>query len=43
MGAEIRCSKVSIISIENGKIELLLEGAYLPNGQEIRLDEIFVV
>jgi phage baseplate assembly protein W len=34
------CSKVEIAAIENGKIELYLEGEYLPNGQKIRLDGI---
>jgi phage baseplate assembly protein W len=37
-----RCRKVSIESVENGKIELLLEGEYLPNAQKIRLDGVVV-
>jgi phage baseplate assembly protein W len=37
-----RCKKVSVESAEAGKIELLLEGDYLPNGQQIRLDGIIL-
>lgn len=37
-----KCSKVSITNVENGRIELLLEGEYLPNGQEIKLDGVVV-
>jgi phage baseplate assembly protein W len=37
-----KCSKVTITTIESGKIELLLEGEYLPNGQKIRLDGVVV-
>lgn len=37
-----RCSKVSITSVENGKIDLLLEGQYLPNGQEIKLEGVLI-
>jgi phage baseplate assembly protein W len=37
-----KCSKVTITTIESGKIELLLEGEYLPNGQKIKLDGVVV-
>jgi phage baseplate assembly protein W len=35
-----KCSKVSITAADQGKIELLLEGIYLPNGQQVKLDGI---
>ena len=37
-----KCFKVSITTIENGKIDLLLEGKYLPSGQEIFLEGVLV-
>jgi phage baseplate assembly protein W len=37
-----RCKKVSVEATENGKIELLLEGDYLPNGQQIKLSGVVV-
>jgi phage baseplate assembly protein W len=37
-----RCKKVSVTSATPGRIELLLEGDYLPNGQQIRLDGVIV-
>jgi phage baseplate assembly protein W len=37
-----RCKKVSVEETEPGRIVLLLEGDYLPNGQQIRLDGIVV-
>jgi phage baseplate assembly protein W len=37
-----RCKKVSVASAIPGKIELLLEGDYLPNGQQIKLDGVIV-
>jgi phage baseplate assembly protein W len=37
-----RCKKISIEVANPGKIELLLEGNYLPNGQQIKLNGIIV-
>jgi phage baseplate assembly protein W len=37
-----RCKKVSVTSVIPGKIELLLEGEYLPNGQQIKLSGVIV-
>ena len=37
-----KCTKVSLISVENGRLELLLEGEYLPSGQKIQIDRVVV-
>jgi phage baseplate assembly protein W len=37
-----RRRKVSIESAENGRIELLLTGEYLPNAREIKLDGVII-
>jgi phage baseplate assembly protein W len=38
-----QCSKVEIAAIENGKIELYLEGEYLPEGKKIKLNRVVIV